>query len=163
MEVQRRRGTTGPDPERIPERLRGPLGGFPVGIPREEPLRASKGQLPSQRLWEGFPPLVLHLRSSSGCTIECKVHTDRVWPTSIVLGISFCLQIPTSAVLALRQARAAKGPHRRKPQTAPAARFWRVLLWAESALPQGGSFPAYSWSLFAYSWSFLLTVRWGAY
>ena len=35
-EVQRRRGTTSPDPEKIPEPLRGPLGGFPVGIPREE-------------------------------------------------------------------------------------------------------------------------------
>ena len=36
MEVQRRRGTTSPDPEKIPEPLRGPLGGFPVGILREE-------------------------------------------------------------------------------------------------------------------------------
>ena len=35
-EAQRRRGTTSPDPEKIPEPLRGPLGGFPVGIPREE-------------------------------------------------------------------------------------------------------------------------------
>ena len=35
-EVQRRRGTTSPDPERNPEPLRGPLGGFLVGIPREE-------------------------------------------------------------------------------------------------------------------------------
>ena len=44
-EVQRRRGTTSPDPEKIPEPLRGPLGGFPVGILREEKtLRASKGQ-----------------------------------------------------------------------------------------------------------------------
>ena len=67
MEVQWRRGTTSPDPEKIPEPLRGPLGGFPVGIPREEknPLRASKGQFSSERLSEAFPPLVLHLRSSS--------------------------------------------------------------------------------------------------
>ena len=35
-EVQRRRGTTSPDPEKIPEPLRGPLGGFDVGIPRGE-------------------------------------------------------------------------------------------------------------------------------
>ena len=35
-EVQRRRGTTSPDPEKNPEPLRGPLGGFLVGIPREE-------------------------------------------------------------------------------------------------------------------------------
>ena len=32
----RRRGTTSPDPEKIPEPPRGPLGGFPVEIPREE-------------------------------------------------------------------------------------------------------------------------------
>ena len=31
-----RRATTSPDPEKIPEPLGGPLGGFPVGIPREE-------------------------------------------------------------------------------------------------------------------------------
>ena len=36
MEVQRRRGTASPDPEKIPEPLRGPLGGFAVGILREE-------------------------------------------------------------------------------------------------------------------------------
>ena len=66
MEVQRQSGTTSPDPEKIPEPLRGPLGGFLVGIPREEkPLRASKGQLSSERLSEAFPLLVLHLRSSS--------------------------------------------------------------------------------------------------
>ena len=66
MEVQRRRGTTSPDPEKIPEPLRGPLGGFPVGILGEEKtLRASKGQFSSERLSEAFPPLVLHLRSSS--------------------------------------------------------------------------------------------------
>ena len=42
------------------------LGGFPVGIPGEEKtLRASKGQFSSERLLEAFPPLVLHLRSSS--------------------------------------------------------------------------------------------------
>ena len=35
-EVQRRRGTTSPDPEKNPEPLRGPLGGFLVGIPKEE-------------------------------------------------------------------------------------------------------------------------------
>ena len=35
-EVQRQRVTTSPDPEKIPEPLRGPLGGFPVEIPREE-------------------------------------------------------------------------------------------------------------------------------
>ena len=35
-EVQRRSGTTSPDPEKVPEPLGGPLGGFPVGIPREE-------------------------------------------------------------------------------------------------------------------------------
>ena len=34
-EVQQRRGTTSPDPEKNPDLLRGPLGGFPVGIPRE--------------------------------------------------------------------------------------------------------------------------------
>ena len=52
-EVQRRRGTTSPDPEKIPEALRGPLGGFPVGIPRQEKtLRASKGQFSSERLSE---------------------------------------------------------------------------------------------------------------
>ena len=32
-EVQRRRGMTSPDPEKIPEPLRGPLRGFPVGMP----------------------------------------------------------------------------------------------------------------------------------
>ena len=64
--VQRRRGTTSPDPEKIPGPLRGPLGGFAVGLSREEKaLRASKGQFSSERLSEGFPPLVLHLRSSS--------------------------------------------------------------------------------------------------
>ena len=35
-EVQRRRGTTSPDPEKNPVPLRGALGGFQVGIPREE-------------------------------------------------------------------------------------------------------------------------------
>ena len=35
-EVQRRRGTTSPDPEKSPEPPRGPYGGFLVGIPREE-------------------------------------------------------------------------------------------------------------------------------
>ena len=65
MEVQRRRGMTSPDPEKNPEPLRGLLGGFRVGIPREEKtLRASQG-FSSERLSEAFPPLVLHLRSSS--------------------------------------------------------------------------------------------------
>ena len=45
---------------------------FPVGAMRrryfnkkKKPLRASKGQFSSERLSEAFPPLVLHLRSSS--------------------------------------------------------------------------------------------------
>ena len=49
MEVQRWRGTTSPDPEKIPEPLRGPLGGFPVGIPREE-------KAPQEPLRGNFPP-----------------------------------------------------------------------------------------------------------
>ena len=64
--MQQRRGTTSPDPEKIPEPLRGLVGGFPVGIPREERTpKASKGQFSSERLLEDFPPLVLYLRSSS--------------------------------------------------------------------------------------------------
>ena len=31
----------------------------------KEPLRASKGKFSSERLSEGYPPLVVHLRSSS--------------------------------------------------------------------------------------------------
>ena len=63
--MQRRRGTTSPDPEKTPEPLRGPLGGLFVGIPREEKtLKASKGQFSSESLSEAFAPLVLHLRSS---------------------------------------------------------------------------------------------------
>ena len=64
--MQRRRGTTSPDPEKIPEPLRGPLGGFPVGIPRgkKKTLRASKGQVSSERFSEE-ETCPLHLRSSS--------------------------------------------------------------------------------------------------
>ena len=40
-EVQRRSGTTSPDPEKFPEPLRGPLRGFPVGISREERIPKS--------------------------------------------------------------------------------------------------------------------------
>ena len=70
-EVQRRRGTTSPDPEKKnPEPLRGPLGGFLVGVPREEEIAPKSntrgGNFPprgSRR--RKLPPLVLHLRSSS--------------------------------------------------------------------------------------------------
>ena len=34
-------------------------------LEKKKPLRASKGQFSSERLSEAFPPLVLHLRSSS--------------------------------------------------------------------------------------------------
>ena len=47
-----------------------------MGIPTEEKktLRASKGQFSSESLSEAFPPLVLHLRSSSNRAIRI---TDR--------------------------------------------------------------------------------------
>ena len=69
-EVKQRRGMTSPDPPKIPEPAIGrtPSEVF-LGIPREErPLRASSGQFSSERLSEGFLPLVLHLRSSSNQT-----------------------------------------------------------------------------------------------
>ena len=40
-------------------------------LEKKKPLRASKGQFSSERLSEAFPPLVLHLRSSSTLAIFC--------------------------------------------------------------------------------------------
>ena len=55
-----------------------------MGIPREEkPLRASKGQFSSERLSEAFPPLVLHLRSSSNVgarLLEMRPGEDQARP-----------------------------------------------------------------------------------
>ena len=59
-------------PKKNPEPLRGPLGGSSLWefLEKRKTLRASKGQFSSERLSEAFPPLVLHLRSSS--ITECS-------------------------------------------------------------------------------------------
>ena len=64
-EVQRQRGTTNPDPDKLPEPLRGPEVFLWEFLEKKKALRASKGKFSSERLSEAFPPLMLHLRSSS--------------------------------------------------------------------------------------------------
>ena len=59
------KGNDRPDPEKNPEPLRGLSKAFLWEfLENKKTLRASKEQFSSERLSEGFPPLVLHLRSS---------------------------------------------------------------------------------------------------